>query len=74
MIFIKYEIFQVPEIVVVAGVVVLVVTVVIAVIIINLLYFEFLVGMKLVVQASKMHPTMGILPRLLLVHFLLFQE
>ena len=52
----------------------LVVTVVIAVIIINLLYFEFLVGMKLVVQASKMHPTMGILPRLLLVHFLLFQE
>lgn len=52
----------------------LVVTVVIVVIIINLLYFEFLVGMKLVVQANKMHPTMGILPRLLLVHCLLFLE
>lgn len=52
----------------------LAVTVVIVVTIINLLYFEFLVGMKLVVQANKMHPTMVKLPRLLLVHFLLFPE
>ena len=74
MIFFKDGIAQVPEFVVVAGVVVLVVTVVIVVTIINLLYFEFLVGMKLVVQANKMHPTMVKLPRLLLVHFLLFLE